>query len=182
MNVLPAFSTPIFCKDCDLDLEKIKHAVDVYSMENAPQNRSGVGSKQYQNFNCEDLTKEIQTSLPANSPLDIQIDEMWININPRGSCNSRHHHNPFSGKSLSGVFYVQVPGNSGDIVFYDPRGIVKDAPDMRYFYGTDTNLKFSPADNTLIIFPAWLDHSVEKNMSNKDRISISFNISLQKTF
>lgn len=181
MNVLPAFPTPIFCKDCDLDLKKIKTEVDIYSNENTIENRSGVGSKQYQNFYCDDLIKEIKKSLPTNDPSHITIDEMWININPKGSRNSRHHHNPFSGKALSGVFYVQVADNSGDIVFYDPRGIIKDAPDMKYFNGANTDLRFSPYINSLIIFPAWLDHSVDENMSEIDRISISFNITLEKT-
>ena len=31
-------------------------------------------------------------------------------------------------------------------------------------------------DGRLIIFPAWLSHGVPANRSNRDRISVSFNI------
>jgi len=179
MNIFPAFHTPIFLKECNLNLEKIKNQVNLFSKQNLYENRSGVGSKQYQNFECIDLTEEIKLSIPTNDLSDVQINEMWININPRGSSNSRHHHNPFSGKALSGVFYVQATDDSGDIVFYDPRGIIKNAPDMKYFNGESTDLRFSPRNNSLIIFPAWLEHSVEENISAADRISISFNISLR---
>ena len=36
----------------------------------------------------------------------------------------------------------------------------------------------SPEAGTLIIFPSWLDHSVNQNLSDADRISMSFNINL----
>ena len=35
---------------------------------------------------------------------------------------------------------------------------------------------FPPAENKLILFPAWLLHMVGKSASDEDRISISFNI------
>ena len=35
--------------------------------------------------------------------------------------------------------------------------------------------KISAKTNKLIIFPSWLEHGVEPNMSNEDRISLSFN-------
>ena len=32
------------------------------------------------------------------------------------------------------------------------------------------------SEDTLLIFPSWLDHYVEPNESDEDRISISFNV------
>jgi uncharacterized protein (TIGR02466 family) len=31
-------------------------------------------------------------------------------------------------------------------------------------------------DGTLLLFPAWLDHSVDENRSAEERISVSFNL------
>jgi ectoine hydroxylase-related dioxygenase (phytanoyl-CoA dioxygenase family) len=35
-----------------------------------------------------------------------------------------------------------------------------------------------PEAGTLIIFPSWLEHGVNQNLGNADRISIAFNINL----
>ena len=35
---------------------------------------------------------------------------------------------------------------------------------------------FEPKENELFIFPSWLDHMVSQNLSNEDRISISFKL------
>ena len=36
----------------------------------------------------------------------------------------------------------------------------------------------SPLEGLLVMFPGYLDHSVNENLSNEERIVISFNISL----
>ena len=41
-------------------------------------------------------------------------------------------------------------------------------------------LSFTPDEGDLLIFPAYLHHSVEENLSNEDRIVISFNVDIQK--
>ncbi len=35
-----------------------------------------------------------------------------------------------------------------------------------------------PEAGTLVIFPSWLEHGVNQNLSDADRISIAFNINL----
>ena len=34
----------------------------------------------------------------------------------------------------------------------------------------------------VVIFPAWLDHQVKRNLTNKDRVCIAFNIMLRGRF
>ena len=36
----------------------------------------------------------------------------------------------------------------------------------------------TPVEGALVLFPSYLDHSVNENLSNSERIVISFNISL----
>ena len=38
----------------------------------------------------------------------------------------------------------------------------------------------NPVEGGLVLFPSYLDHSVNPNLSNKERVVISFNISLIK--
>ena len=103
---------------------------------------------------------------------------MWAIINTGGSANTRHQH---GNSTISGAYYVRAPKNSGDIVFYDPR------PAAVYTYpnALSPNLLnaqingISPNEGSLVLFPSYLDHSVNKNLSNDERIVISFNLTIQ---
>ncbi len=108
----------------------------------------------------------------------ININNMWAIINTGGSANLRHQH---GNSTISGAYYVRAPKNSGDIVFYDPR------PAPVYMYPKAANPNWlnaqvngiSPKEGALVLFPSYLDHSVNENLSNEERIVISFNISIQ---
>tara|TARA_A100000164_G_scaffold366255_1_gene386843 strand:- start:261 stop:866 length:606 start_codon:yes stop_codon:yes gene_type:complete len=105
----------------------------------------------------------------------VKINNMWAIINTGGSSNAQHQH---GNSNISGAYYVRAPKNSGDIVFYDPR------PAPVYFHpnAKSPNLlnaqvnSVSPKEGVLVLFPSYLDHSVNENLSNEERIVISFNI------
>ena len=107
-----------------------------------------------------------------------KINNMWAIINTGGSANLRHQH---GNSTISGAYYVKAPINSGDIVFYDPRP----APVYSYPNVVNPNLLnaqvngVSPKEGSLVLFPSYLDHSVNENLSNEERIVISFNIRIQ---
>ena len=108
----------------------------------------------------------------------IRISNMWAIINTGGSANLRHQH---GNSTISGAYYVKAPENSGDIVFYDPRP----APVYSYPKALNPNILnaqvngISPKEGALVLFPSYLDHSVNENMSNNERIVISFNITIK---
>lgn len=103
----------------------------------------------------EMLLVEIANQL-GKVPNDIQ---MWLNINPSGCYNAFHNHDTPDVDTYSGVFYVVVPADSGELVFKD---------------GNDID-KFMPEDNMLVTFPSNLWHAVNPNNSFYDRISVAFN-------
>ncbi len=96
-------------------------------------------------------------------------------------CDSPHHH---PDADLVAVYYVSCPERSGDILVHDPRGSVKaiwqdpavtnDASGRsgRVFY------RIQPRPGLLVMFPNYLFHSVETNLSDQTRISIVLNIRL----
>ena len=108
----------------------------------------------------------------------VNINNMWAIINTGGAANLRHQH---GNSTISGAYYVRAPKNSGDIVFYDPRP----APVYTYPKALNPNLLnaqvngISPKEGALVLFPSYLDHSVNENLSNEERIVISFNITIQ---
>ena len=107
------------------------------------------------------------------------IDGMWSIINKKNSYNLRHSH---PNCILSAAYYVKAKKNSGKIRFYDP----KEVKNMRHpFIKTITDLSaetmnFEPEEGKLLIFPAYLHHAVDENLSDEDRIVISFNVEILK--
>lgn len=91
-----------------------------------------------------------------------------------GQNNSPHHH---PDCKLAVVYYIKVPENSGDILLHDPRGAITwQDPQAR----TDVTWesfrpyhKITPVEGMLLIFPGYIIHSVETNLSNELRLSIA---------
>ena len=105
------------------------------------------------------------------------LDNLWININKFKDVNDLHNH---PNSILSGCFYIEVPKNSGAIVFKTPNASVVDAywrNHLKNFTVFNSPVwKIFPVEKQLLIFPSWLEHSVEPNMNEKkERISIAFN-------
>ncbi len=107
----------------------------------------------------------------------------WININKPGNYNVKHLH---PTNDLSGVLWIKAPQNSGDIVFESPyefqayQEIDSYVDEFRNSFNIDHSYYFTPTDGRMLIFPSHLMHEVEENLSNEDRISVSFNIKLSK--
>jgi uncharacterized protein (TIGR02466 family) len=104
----------------------------------------------------------------------------WINVNHAGDFNMLHSH---PGSFLSAVYYVRVPRamKGGEIFFHDPRGPVVamyETPEIELpWVGTGLGIPFQPATGQLFLFPAWLEHRVERFEGSGARISIAFNAS-----
>ena len=103
------------------------------------------------------------------------ITGCWANVNAPGAKHSGHvHPNNF----LSGVYYVQTGVGASTINFHDPRsqtGIVR--PPVRELTADNADQVVIQIEvGTLLLFPAWLQHSVDENQSTAERISIGFNI------
>lgn len=107
------------------------------------------------------------------------IDAMWSVINKKDSFNVRHTH---PNSLLSAAYYVKAKKNCGRIQFWDP----KEVKTMRYpnilkFTELSADVtRFEPEEGTLFIFPSYLHHAVEKNLSEDERIVISFNVDIAK--
>ena len=104
-----------------------------------------------------------------------KIDNMWAIVNIGGSANLRHQH---GNSTISGAYYVRAPENCGDIVFYDPRPApVYSYPNAKKPNSLNAQVNaISPKEGALVLFPSYLDHSVNENFSKNERIVISFNI------
>ena len=96
----------------------------------------------------------------------------WCNINNSGSFNRPHQH---SGAIVSGVYYVNIPKNSGNIVFMNQNLDNFYQPIKEYNKYNSTSWTVEPKNNLCLLFPSYLMHYVEPNLSKEKRINISFN-------
>ena len=106
---------------------------------------------------------------------ELAIKEMWLNRNSPGDFNKAHIH---PNAILSGAYYVKVPEGAGNIELYDPvpARLMNVYPVKKRKPINLQAVEYRAEEGLLLIFPSWLQHSVQPNKSEGDRVSISFNI------
>ena len=86
---------------------------------------------------------------------------------------------PVPNTLFSGVYYIKTSPNCGQLICTDPRPGIQTVMPTRIKGKPPKDLwrevHLDPIEGRIIIFPAWLWHSVEPNESNDIRISVSFN-------
>jgi len=134
-----------------------------------------------------DLKKEIQIHidnytkkyLKVKNNLNFYFLNSWIVKHGPNDFAQRHCH---INSLISGVFYLTVPDNSGDLKFSKGHHYTN-------LFNQNLAIDFESYDNTnaddwlinsvegqIILFPSFLEHSVTQNMSNQNRYSLAFNL------
>jgi len=105
----------------------------------------------------------------------LKLEDIWINILPEGGTHSSHLH-PHS--VISGTTYVAMPDGASALKLEDPRSARMMAAPARK-KGARRELQTftyeTPAVGDVLLWESWLRHEVPMNMSEDDRISVSFN-------
>lgn len=108
---------------------------------------------------------------------EVKLKDLWIIENKLNDYNISHLHEL---SKFSGIYYLQIPENSGNLVFErnDRSNTMQRYSD--YYINTDSidRMAFEPKEDMLIIFPSHLSHFVERNNNSKSRITASFNFEL----
>ena len=148
-------------------------------------NRGGWQSKGFDIINEDDVLQLFLINCLSNFPPIKKSVELrgyaWININKPGDYNIKHVH---PTNNLSGVLWIKCLENSGDIVFDSPNNFESFLENKSYnddFKKSnfiDDSYHCYPTEGRIIVFPSHLQHHVQENKSNEDRISVSFNIRL----
>lgn len=127
---------------------------------------------------CRDYFYSVGVDCEKYLPL---VTGIWANINSKYSYNHKHIHTDF----CSGVYYVKTDGDEGNIRFCHPSSAKHMAWHGEYFRepfseSNSSEWKFEPKVGDLYVFPSWLEHYVDMNYTEKDRISYSFNTSIKE--
>jgi uncharacterized protein (TIGR02466 family) len=122
---------------------------------------------------AEKYLKEI-----INKKIDLDITKSWTKVCKQYEYDTPHEH---SGNTVIAVYYIKTPDKCGDLLLHDPRGATNFIPQYeKNLSGQNlsgrTYYRIAPRCGQLILFPAYIIHSVEPNMSEDVRISIAMNI------
>lgn len=106
---------------------------------------------------------------------ELEITGCWATVLARGASHRLHSH---PNNFLSGAYYVRTGEGADTINFHDPRrqASVIRPPVVELTAENTDQVVVRVSDGTLLLFPAWLEHSVDANTGEGERISISFNL------
>ena len=99
--------------------------------------------------------------LKINQDLDIGF---WFNDMPPGSVTIPHTHDD-DDELLSGVYYIKVPKNSGNLILTNSKAKTK---------------TITAKEGNLVLFQPNCLHEVSENKSTMQRISIGMNFGIKK--
>jgi uncharacterized protein (TIGR02466 family) len=185
-EIVPLFSKPVYLKDLNLDVKKIvsiaekeiyeKCLGDKHPDDNASQSKNLYVLEHKKLKWLKDAMMREFNSYNSNVmhlSNKFEITTSWFTKMEKGQASNNHNHN---NCMFSAVFYLQVDENTGDIHFqtYDTRRYCLDIEEFNVFNSVD--YKFTPINNTLLLFPAEMFHMVKENTSDMTRYSLAFNL------
>ena len=123
-----------------------------------------------------DLTKHIQNYCQyLNYNGNCQIAESWFSLFKKGNYGHIHHH---GNSDISGVYYVKTNGEDGNLFFETPNPHLGTS---KVFSALTPRHEYKPEEGNIMLFPGWLMHGIQTNTTDNERISLSFNISFERT-
>ena len=201
MNFNPLFASPLMHLQLDLDTDKLTELAFqirkdkkgrlnelIWDVVRGGWQSNNIVEEPHEEF--KKLKKEITQYLQLyhsevfrgmkfKGNVTQSIDNMWVMINEKHHYVNWHVH---QHATLSGVYYIKHDGvENGNILFKHPEHPQLSALHWKKELVEVWNMTsgeivgITPSSNTLLIFPSWLEHSVEANLKNDPRISLSFN-------
>ena len=113
------------------------------------------------------VAKEFDKYIGSNA-YEIVLKDSWINCNKPNQHQDIHDHLP---GYISGVYYLKTNGQDGNLRIIPPTQIMS-------IY--QNHMEYQPKEGRIILFPSWVQHSVKSNLTNLNRISVSFNFDRNK--
>ena len=104
-----------------------------------------------------------------------EITGCWATVLAPGASHRSHSH---PNNFLSGVYYVRTHPGADTINFHDPRrqaGVIR-PPVVELTAENTDQVVVRVTDGTLLLFPSYLEHSVDASAADDARVSVSFNI------
>jgi uncharacterized protein (TIGR02466 family) len=189
INYNPVF--PVMFADVKLDLPIEDMAQDILSLAVDTENYDGGYTTFFNRQNIEHIRgyKQLMEAIygvvlayTREMKYEVNADKCsihaWASVMRKGGFHGVHNH-PRS--QFSGTFYIKCDETTSPIVFHNPTEpfrmhdpLVGRPEDFTPF--TSPTMSVQPKENTMMIWPSWVNHHVEKMHVGGPRIAISFNV------
>lgn len=189
-EITPLFSTPIYHSSSDISNFKKEHSFlesleFIAAKKNKVSKNTNVLSLQELNNYREICNSHLEcfANNVFNCKQQFYITNSWIAITAPNESHHIHHH---PNSIISGVLYLQSNDKSGSINFHH-KSALKHSFEFNYDF-VNYNLfnsdmwSYTPKTGEVLIFPSWVNHSVNINQSNVPRIILGFNAFAKGTF
>lgn len=181
---------PIYHQKCQLDTKNVLENLSKIDYEYISENDNyfSVNTKILDDHKLNDIKKEIDekvlefTTSILGIEQELYITESWIAKTVSGGHHSVHNH---PNSLFSGVLYLQIPTDSSILFHYDTDLFKNFNFQFNFKSFNEYNSQVTRVmldNNDLIIFPSWLNHSVEINNSQIERIVLGFNTFVRGNF
>lgn len=188
-DVIPMFPTLVWRLELEPAFQETVNArimTAITAMRRSrPELTAGQGWQSERNLHERDELQELGASIQqaARTVLRflrvgydaVEITGCWANVLAPGASHKMHSH---PNNFLSGVYYVRTRPGADTINFHDPRAqaSVIRPPVVELTSENTDQVVVKVTNGTLLLFPAYLPHSVDANASEGERVTISFNL------
>ena len=190
------FPTPVWHGDIDLNVDSLAafacQFMNEEPMEYGSYESYYLSADQYRDSKCvighfvrqvEDMAQDCFQELgPLNTYCEMQ--NFWFTVTPPGQCIGVHSH---PGAVLGGTTYIIAEEGAGSLSIR--RNLLESHQYLSlgsYTSGSQGNTEISftshsypPQVGKVIMFPGWCPHSVGRNNSETERMSLSFNMGVK---
>ena len=186
-NITRLFSTPVFKSPEKYKFNKSELNFIDKQRENAIINQSGnlfsknnyvLDSPELKNlkeFCNKNLFMFFYDRFKVKKDIEIYITQSWINFNQKDTSHHLHKH---INSIISSVLFIK--GETCPIIFHNSQrnlfgNLLSDDDFTAPNEDNTSQIYFNNQNGQLFLFPSTLMHSVAKNKSDVERISLSFN-------
>jgi uncharacterized protein (TIGR02466 family) len=111
--------------------------------------------------------------IKTNNVITPYITQSWCNYTYQNQ--GHHHQHRHQNSFLSGVLYIKSLKEKDSIKFTSPVWQTFSFNIKEYNALNSQSMSFAVESGDLLLFPSYLEHSVETKVDNKERISLAFN-------
>jgi uncharacterized protein (TIGR02466 family) len=183
-KIIEIFPTPLYLTGLERDFNESELLFFKNEEKNSIQN---IGNKSSKNFNVldeinlktlkNDLNLMIQNYFKTiiNPKYDIipYITQSWLNFTNE---NEFHHVHNHQNSIVSGVLYINTDENLDSIKFSKTLFETLYISPKNFNKYNSSTWVVNVINNLVILFPSYLQHSVEQKKGNNKRISLAFNV------
>ena len=184
--MLNLFGIPIYLNNVKIKNKDVNNLIDS-NYERLKSNIASVTTDTYvlndkknigiKNIILENLNEYLYNQLKIKKNIKFKMLNSWCMKLSKNDWAVNHTHN---NSFISGVLYLKTSKNSGNLILHKNKllNIFPSSVKIEFEEFNEINCDYwciEPKEGDIIFFPSQLEHSVTKNLTEKDRYCCSFN-------